>query len=463
MPKVTGLFDQSLNLPPAWVPLIEKILRWYDNQQYPILCPFLPQKPREQAKKVVENSFLSTIKLYWEALTPDEMEAWNTAADFVRRSGYQLFVKDMSYRMKNGLSLPGVPSEAHQTHGLMICNFGGGEEVRLQRDDVVLTGPIEISFYYKKVEYDIPFDKSFWVKAEAWYMEGGENKSEVIEWESPLGNVDWTQVEKTLGVAGRVYFHLRIIFYLDYYDADVYLADILIRDQTTSWLVEYNGDTLPEDAVPPWTKTGDLEKIKVVGKRLHLEDTKESGNWVKWLRTPTFINEVGSSVKIRLKVNKGTHKDLGVGEYSAFLKHGDGTYEVEVYFYANGIRFVVNGANYPYHYDTSKITNYRTTIKGDIARFYIGAKVIFRKSLSGSGSQEVSFGAYSRDSEDLDVWVSYLRYCHGGSTVEGEDVLREGFWFKAGKEWEVENLYRKTGYYFLPAYREPYFQVVFLD
>jgi hypothetical protein len=43
------------------------------------------------------------------------------------------------------------------------------------------------------------------------------------------------------------------------------------------------------------------------------------------------------------------------------------------------------------------------------------------------------------------------------------DKYRENWQYKAGKVWEYDNLYRKSGWLFTPGYRVPYFEVLYLD
>ena len=62
------------------------------------------------------------------------------------------------------------------------------------------------------------------------------------------------------------------------------------------------------------------------------------------------------------------------------------------------------------------------------------------------------------DSYDAIVDLDHLLI----SDVVG-DKYRECWQYKAGRTWEYEDLYRKTGWLFTPGFRVPYFEVIYLD
>jgi hypothetical protein len=322
---------------------------------------------------------------------------------------------------------------------------------------------VTLSFNYKKDEYFPPLTDSFHADITLWYFEGGEIKTETHTWTAPDGDVGWTSVSETYGTADRFYFHHRVIFYLDYYDADVYFANFQIRDHTLSWTVDYECLVLPESASPAWSKTGGVSTVKILGNRLHLAEVADSASYVVYSRTPTFSNTTGSTVEFRLKVEKGTEKDAGNDQYTVRVVHCDGTRKVEYLFYQNGIIFKFGDEYQKYHYTMTKYHTYRSFIKGNRLYFYIGRSLVFRKELSTSGSQEVSFAHYGRADYDTESRWGWVKYYQGADEAPGEDILREAWDIKAGETWEVDNLYRKTGWTFSPEYGVPYFDVVYLE
>lgn len=454
--------EATINIPPSWIPLMEKILRWFDNQAYPVFTPFFQHKTRAAKERNVNKQWITEIKTSWGGLAAATKANWKTAAAFVKRSGYQLFMKDYAYRKKNHLSLPGAPNVLFQVKGLLMSNPGPVAQVRLQRDDVQLTGQVTVSFNYKKVENAPTGGDPFKFIATLYYFKAGLIYTETHTWNAPAGNVAWASVSETFGTASRKYFHCRVLFYLDNYDADVYFANFLIQDQTLAWTVTYEANTVPESDAQPWTKTGSVSTIKISGNRLHLGEVADSANSVVYSRTPVFTNVVGSTVEFRLKIEKGTEKDAGSDEYVARVVHCDGVRKVEYLFYQNGIIFKLGSEHHKYHYDMTRYKTYRSYLRGNRLYFYIGRALAFRKELTTSGSQEVSFAHYGRDDYDTESRWGWVKYYQGKDAAPGEDILREGWWLKAGEIWDPDTLYRKTGWTFTPEYHVPYFDVIYL-
>lgn len=477
MTKISGFLSQDVvvtrketpdseptttTFPPSWIPLMEAIMAWYDRQAYPIWSPFSGHVTRKQKTADKANSLLTTVQAEWALLNAGEKAAWSTASSFVKVNGYQFFVKDTCYRIKNNESYPVIPSALHQLEGLQMSNPTGSGNVRLQRDDVNLTGQVTLSFNYKKTEIAPTSSVPFKAEITLWYFKDGQNKTETHTWTAPAGNVAWASVSETYGTVGRKYFHQRIIFHLDDYHADVQFANFLIQDQTLSWTVVYDGSVVPEAASPAWGKTGSLAGIKIYGKRLWLSAPVDDLNYVEYSRTPAFSNAVGSSVEFRLKIEEGTEKDAGNDQYVARVVHSDGARRIEYLFFQNGIIFK-NGSNYEkYHFDTRRYKTYRSYIKGNRLYFYIGRSLALRTVLEASAVQEVSFGHYGRANYPGESRWGWVKYYQGKDVAPGEDILREGWWISAGDEWEVETLYRKTGWTFTPEYHVPYFYIVVL-
>lgn len=477
MAKVRGFFSQDVEkteadypggpqittkVPPSWLPLLEKVIRWFNNQTYPVWTVFGSTSPRKRKKVNRSNTFLPTVRLVWHDLSDAERQAWADSADFVERTGYQLFVKDCSYRIKQLMPYPRIPSQYFGMYGLAIKNPGGTEDVRLQRDDVNAVGQVTLSFNYKKVERAVTGGEPFRAVITLWYFEGGENKTETHTWEAPAGNVGWTTVSETYGESGRLYFHHRVVYYLDDYNADVYLANFKITDQSLSWTIEYDGDVLPENDDNPWSKSGDLSDIFSYRSRLHLIENADSANSVEYSRTPSFDNAMGSCVKFRMKIKEGTEKDSGNDNYIARVVHSDGTKKVEYLFYQNGIILKLGDVYKKYHYETTNWHTYTSYIRGDRVYLYVARTLAFRHDNLPSGGQEVLFGHYGREDYDGESQWSYLRYYHGADEAPGEVIAKEGWLFKAGEEWEPDTLYRKEGWSFEPSYTTTYFDVVYL-
>lgn len=61
---------------------------------------------------------------------------------------------------------------------------------------------------------------------------------------------------------------------------------------------------------------------------------------------------------------------------------------------------------------------------------------------------------------DYDATVDLDHFLIQGNAV---DKYRENWQYKAGRTWEYDALYRKTGWLFSPGYRVPWFEVLYLD
>lgn len=230
MAKAQGYDDPSLEIPAAWEPLIEKILRWFDNQMYPVWCPFNFHRTRRAKKRNQDRTYIPSTATAWNALDAATKANWATAAAFGTLNNYQLFVSDYCYRKKRTMSLPGTPNALHQMMGLLAKNPGGATNVRWRRDQKDVEGQITVAFNYKKTENAPTGDQPFKFNATLYYFEGGQNKTETHEWTAPAGNVAWAAVSETFGTAGRQYFHLTVIWSLDSYDANIEMDRLLITD-----------------------------------------------------------------------------------------------------------------------------------------------------------------------------------------------------------------------------------------
>ena len=62
--------ETTFTIPPEWIPLMEKIFRWYDNQQYPVFSPFASGGKRKTKKTARDNSFMKEVSTAWDALDP---------------------------------------------------------------------------------------------------------------------------------------------------------------------------------------------------------------------------------------------------------------------------------------------------------------------------------------------------------------------------------------------------------
>jgi len=79
-------------------------------------------------------STLPDISLLWSGLSSAQRTAWDVAASYSNLTGYQLFVKDTSYRINNNLAGLGTPNNNHQFKVLEWESAPGSEEFYLRQD-----------------------------------------------------------------------------------------------------------------------------------------------------------------------------------------------------------------------------------------------------------------------------------------------------------------------------------------
>ena len=270
MVKVT-----QMDLPPGSQALLDKILAWFDNQIYPTWATRYFHKTRTAKKANKEKTYMPGVRSIWSGFTPAQKALWSLARQFGYRSSYALFTADYSYRRKHGLSLPGTPNNYHQMYGLQMFSPSGQGLIQGIREDIVLTGPITISFNYRQVysgtyipeaaywadpigtwadsyyrwvqafhpewadalvswadpSFQWAGPVSFSCNAVAYYFSGGRNLTTTGTTILNPGNLDWSTATISLGVPDKQYFHLVTTFNLYASDIEVDLDNILIQDK----------------------------------------------------------------------------------------------------------------------------------------------------------------------------------------------------------------------------------------
>ena len=228
------------DVPPEYEEFWKKICRWYDLKGVPSFSRLWFQKIRRMKKIRYEISRFRTVASAWENLSAAQRVAWDSAAQkaWEYNRGYRMFTADLIYRMVLGLSIPGDPSDYHQLFGIKMSNPGGSENIFFRRDDKDLVGQLTYKFSYKKDEITPGGWQGFQVTAMAYYFNQGNIAFDTDVFTAPAGNVGWTTIEHTFGTTDRLYFHFKIIFSIESYDAEVYLNDLIQSDQNGQYFKE---------------------------------------------------------------------------------------------------------------------------------------------------------------------------------------------------------------------------------
>jgi hypothetical protein len=104
----------GITIPAGWEIIYNKTLRMYDIS---VMCNVGKNPrwfPRKKTIQLKEITYLYNIAYVWGNFTSNEKQAWSNAAQIIGQHGYNLFVQDKSYRVKNSIAGNAVPSIYHQ-------------------------------------------------------------------------------------------------------------------------------------------------------------------------------------------------------------------------------------------------------------------------------------------------------------------------------------------------------------
>ena len=220
------------NIPPEWVPLFEKIFRWFQRRGVPIFARMWFQDARSIDRSKKKGSKIPLAGQAWSNLDGAVKTQWNYAAYNAYKfySGYRLFTTDYIFRVMNNLSLPGTPANTHQLFGLKMFNPGGSANIFARRDDKDLIGQINFKFSFKKDEITPSGSQAFIVKCTAYYLIPGGIATETDTYTAPAGDSGWQTINRTFGTTDRKYFHFKIVFRINNYDAIIHLDNVILSD-----------------------------------------------------------------------------------------------------------------------------------------------------------------------------------------------------------------------------------------
>ncbi len=239
------------NVPPEWIPLFEKIFRWFERNGTPIWARRWFQDSRTIKQQKKKQSEFQSAGQSWTDLDGSIKALWNQAAYRVNGyfRGYRLFTSDYIYRKSANLSLPGTPSNLHQLFGLKISNPGGSGNVFARRDDKDIVGQLNIKFSYKKNEITPSGTKAFKVVCTAYHLTQGGYSTDVDTFTADAGDEGWQIINRTFGTTDRKYFHFKIVFTIDGYDAIIHLDNIVLSDKNG----EFFRESFNTEAYSYWT------------------------------------------------------------------------------------------------------------------------------------------------------------------------------------------------------------------
>jgi len=104
----------GITLPAGLEIIYNKTLRMYDISVFCNVGKNPRFFPRDKKYTLREITYLFNIAYIWAAFSQEVKDAWKAAAEVIGQHGYNLFVQDKSYRIKNGIGGNAEPSIYHQ-------------------------------------------------------------------------------------------------------------------------------------------------------------------------------------------------------------------------------------------------------------------------------------------------------------------------------------------------------------
>lgn len=104
----------GITLPAGLEIIYNKTLKMYDIS---VLCNVGKNPrffPRDRKMTLREVTYLFQIAYAWSQMSESDKEDWSFAANVIGQHGYNLYVQDKSYRIKNGIGGNATPSVFHQ-------------------------------------------------------------------------------------------------------------------------------------------------------------------------------------------------------------------------------------------------------------------------------------------------------------------------------------------------------------
>ena len=228
----------GITIPAGLEIIYNKTLRMYDisvNCNIGKNPRFLPRSTYYTLKEI---TYLFSIAQAWGNLSEATKTAWKTAGDVIGQHGYNLYVQDKSYRIKNGLGGDATPSTYHQylSGHINVQNPANSAKIA-QYNTYNINFPATYEISYKT---DLIADgpgpsvkfKFSWTR----YTQG-QNIEATEEFDIPLSSVWATQsdtVTQLDGIRGKWKIELELIDVI----GDIWFDNVI---------VDYSGDIRNND------------------------------------------------------------------------------------------------------------------------------------------------------------------------------------------------------------------------
>lgn len=209
---------------------------------------------REDLKALPGRSFLPQIAQAWNALSDDVKSEWDYAANVIRQHGYNLFVQDKAYRIKNLLAGNADPDLYHQyLIGHINIPEGAGDVLLRQTGSFVFDFPAILRVRFKTIlSTDNGNGEFVKMRFKFVYDEGGGEQTETKEielpkasgWDARVGSLvehygltgDWELEIEINNLKGDLYFdNIWVGFPVGIVNKDPYCLDVVESWSKITW------------------------------------------------------------------------------------------------------------------------------------------------------------------------------------------------------------------------------------
>lgn len=209
-----------LNLDPALKKSFGKSVKQGERFVYSKLVKNKTLCSRKKRERLRSITPLKIIQNLWNGLSSEDKEAWQLAGAEIGMNGYNLFVQDTSYRLKNEIEGLSTPSILHQyfvgkisisapatnikikqshPRNYWLFSLVPGKKTMQKQIEITeeLSLPLTISLNYCSNLSAVGSWPSISFFAEVWHAFEGQNLIEVLELNLDLVS-DWKNAEATL-------------------------------------------------------------------------------------------------------------------------------------------------------------------------------------------------------------------------------------------------------------------------
>lgn len=241
---------------------------------------------RKKKTELKNKSLFSTLGNMWKSLDSSDVIAWNNAGAFCNKTGFNLFVQDQTYRLKNNLPGFATPSNLHQSfvgkiilentikdvsilqkhsHFYNIISPVIGKKTMVSAVKIVedFALPLKIGLSYKS-NFVASGENPFSIfRANVWSAFQGENIYTYLE--IPLTLVcDWQAAEATLSTVPGTLVKYDLCFYFNDLQGSLFFDNIIAEHSGQNWAFDpfcENINNEPEKNINNTVKNWEIDGV----------------------------------------------------------------------------------------------------------------------------------------------------------------------------------------------------------